>query len=177
VRVISGQSKGRALKASLPSTIRPTSDRVKEAIFDILGSLGGVDDLVVVDLFCGSGALGIEALSRGAQKVLFVDEDPAAIAATRENLSAVGLDDAKAEFKRASLGSYVPPAADLIFMDPPYSMTNLRPIIATLHTSWLVIESRVEPEPPQGWAFLKNKRYGSTLVSVMIPTSDGQSVS
>jgi 16S rRNA (guanine966-N2)-methyltransferase len=177
VRVISGYSKGRSLKAALPDTIRPTSDRVKEAMFDILGSLGGVEDLVVVDLFCGSGALGIEALSRGAQKVLFVDEDPAAIAATRQNLIAVGLDDANVEFKRASVGAYRPPPADLIFMDPPYSMTDLLPIIETLTTDVLLIESRVEPVLPEGWEFLRNKRYGTTLVSVMTPTTTEMSTS
>ena len=63
--MIGGSSRGRRLKARLPAEVRPTSDRVREAIFDILGSMGGVDGLSVLDLFCGSGALGAEALSRG----------------------------------------------------------------------------------------------------------------
>ena len=66
MRVIGGRSRGRRLPARLPAAVRPTSDRVREAIFDILGSMGGVDGAQVVDLFCGSGALGVEALSRGA---------------------------------------------------------------------------------------------------------------
>ena len=66
MRVIGGRSRGRRLAAKLPRSVRPTSDRVRESIFDILGSQGGVEGLHVVDLFCGSGALGLEALSRGA---------------------------------------------------------------------------------------------------------------
>jgi 16S rRNA (guanine966-N2)-methyltransferase len=172
MRVISGHSKGRSLKASIPSSIRPTTDRVKEAIFDILGSLGGVADLAVVDLFCGSGALGIEALSRGAQCVLFVDEDPAAIAASRQNLIGVGLEGADASFKRAAIPPFVPPEADLIFMDPPYAMTDLTPIIESIRAELVVIESGVEPVAPAGWEFLRRKRYGTTLVSVMSPTTE-----
>ena len=76
MRVIGGRSRGRRLSARLPPTVRPTSDRVRESIFDILGSRGGVEGLRVVDLFCGSGALGVEALSRGAASVTFVDSDP-----------------------------------------------------------------------------------------------------
>lgn len=170
MRVISGKSKGRSLKAPLPPTIRPTSDRVKEAMFDILGSLGGVGDTEVVDLFCGSGALGIEALSRGARSVLFVDEDPAAIAATRQNLINVGLEDALASFKRLAVLGFTPPPADVVFMDPPYSMTDLEPIISSLTTKLLVIESRVAPRAPLGWEFIRNKRYGGTLVSVLCPS-------
>ena len=75
--------------------MRPTSDRVREAIFDILFSLGGVDGLMVADLFAGSGAMGIEALSRGAASVTFVDRSPEALAAVRANLASVGLADAE----------------------------------------------------------------------------------
>ena len=77
------------------TTVRPTSDRVREAIFDILFSLGGVDGLLVADLFAGSGAMGIEALSRGAASVTFVDRSPEALAAVRANLASVGLADAE----------------------------------------------------------------------------------
>jgi pantetheine-phosphate adenylyltransferase len=80
---------------------------VRESIFDILGSLGGVEELDVVDLFCGSGALGVEALSRGAASATFVDRDPDALAAARENLSAVGLHDADATFVRAELPGWL----------------------------------------------------------------------
>src|ERR1700689_598665 len=93
MRVIGGRSRGRRLSARLPHSVRPTSDRVRESIFDILGSQGGVEGLGGVDLFCGSGALGVEALSRGAASATFVDLDPDALAAVRQNLHAVGLAD------------------------------------------------------------------------------------
>lgn len=96
MRVIGGLSRGRRLPARLPEGVRPTSDRVRESIFDILGSMGGVEGLVVADLFCGSGALGIEARSRGAAAVTFVDNDRGALDATRANLAAVGLAPATA---------------------------------------------------------------------------------
>ncbi len=101
VRVIGGRSRGRRLSGRLPAGVRPTSDRVREAIFDVLGSMGGVNDLGVVDLFCGSGAMGVEALSRGAASATFVDHDPGALEAVRTNLAAVGLEGESATVLRA----------------------------------------------------------------------------
>ena len=94
MRVISGESGGRRLSAPVGENVRPTSDRVREAIFDILYSLGGVDDLHVLDLFAGTGALGIEALSRGAASVTFVERDLKTVDTVRANLTAVGLGEA-----------------------------------------------------------------------------------
>src|SRR5580700_1736844 len=107
MRVIGGRSRGRRLAAKLPKSVRPTSDRVRESIFNILGSQGGVEGLRVIDLFCGSGALGVEALSRGAASVTFVDSDTSALAAVRENLTAVGLADADATLVRAQLPGWL----------------------------------------------------------------------
>ena len=95
MRVIGGEYRGRRLSAPVGDRVRPTSDRVREAIFSILFSLGGVDGLQVVDLFAGTGALGIEALSRGAASVTFVEKDAASVAGVRANLAAVGLGDAE----------------------------------------------------------------------------------
>src|ERR1700676_1893531 len=94
MRVIGGEFRGRRLAAPANPAVRPTTDRGREAVFDILFSLGGVDGLQVADLFAGSGALGIEALSRGAASVTFVDRDPVALAAVQDNLASVGLGDA-----------------------------------------------------------------------------------
>lgn len=118
MRVVAGRYKGRRLKAPKGSATRPTSDRVREALFSVLGTLDGAR---VLDLFAGSGALGIEALSRGAATATFVDDDPKAVEAIRQNLSAIGVDadvrrcDALA-FLRAGGGPY-----DVVFIDPPYS--------------------------------------------------------
>ncbi len=111
MRVIGGRSRGRRMSAKLPRSVRPTSDRVREAIFDILGSQGGVEDQAVVDLFCGSGALGVEALSRGAASATFVDLDPDALAAVRVNLDAVGLGTEPATLVRAALPGWLESSA------------------------------------------------------------------
>src|SRR5215469_12734674 len=111
MRVIGGRSRGRRLAAKLPKSVRPTSDRVRESIFDIIGSQGGVEGLRVVDLFCGSGALGVEALSRGAVSVTFVDRDTDALAAVRQNLQTVGLADETVTLVRASLPGWLQQAA------------------------------------------------------------------
>ena len=83
MRVIGGTARGRQLKAKLPAAVRPTTDYAREAIFSMLESRGGLNDLVVADLYSGSGAMGIEALSRGAAKVYFIDTDPACLAAAK----------------------------------------------------------------------------------------------
>jgi 16S rRNA (guanine(966)-N(2))-methyltransferase RsmD len=122
VRIVAGKFGGRRLSSPAGRATRPTADRVREALFSILGPLAGVR---VLDLFAGSGALGIEALSRGAAGAVFVDSDPAAVAAIRRNLDALGLElpvrrrDALAYLRRAPDGLF-----DLVFLDPPYSSAS-----------------------------------------------------
>jgi 16S rRNA (guanine966-N2)-methyltransferase len=100
VRVIAGRSRGRTLRAP-PGPVRPTSDRVREAIFDVLGSLLDFEGISVVDLFAGTGAMGIEALSRGASSVIFVERDRLALESVRKNLVSVGLLDLEEARRRA----------------------------------------------------------------------------
>ena len=117
MRVVAGAYGGRRLKAPAGRATRPTADRVREALFSILGPLEGTR---VLDLFAGSGALGIEALSRGAASATFVDSDARAIAAVRANLDALG---AEAEVARADALAFLarePGTFDLVFLDPPY---------------------------------------------------------
>jgi 16S rRNA (guanine966-N2)-methyltransferase len=176
MRVIGGRSRGRRLKAKLPTTIRPTSDRVRESIFDILGSQGGVEGLDVIDLFCGSGALGVEALSRGAATATFVDQDPGALAAVRQNLEAVGLDDANTTLVRAELPGWLrTPAArdggafDLALCDPPYNFAGWAGLLTSLQeigTDMVVMESSSTIALPEGWMLTRERRYGGTLVTV-----------
>jgi 16S rRNA (guanine966-N2)-methyltransferase len=117
MRVVAGAFKGRRLQAPRGSRTRPTADRVREALFSILSDVNG---LRVLDLYAGSGALGIEALSRGAAAATFVERDPRALAALRQNLEAIGSD---AEVRRQDalrfLGS-TGDTFDLVFVDPPY---------------------------------------------------------
>jgi 16S rRNA (guanine(966)-N(2))-methyltransferase RsmD len=118
VRVVAGRYKGRRLQAPKGGATRPTSDKVREALFSVLGPIDGAR---VLDLFAGTGALGIEALSRGAGGATFVDDDPKALDVVRRNLDAIGIEarvqrrDALA-FLRSADGPY-----DLVFVDPPYS--------------------------------------------------------
>jgi 16S rRNA (guanine966-N2)-methyltransferase len=157
--------------------VRPTTDRVKESIFDILGSMGGVANQRVLDLFCGSGALGIEALSRGAASVCFIDSDPAALRATKANLEAVGLSDAVLSFKIAKLPGWEPPEVDLILADPPYDFEQLDQLLEGLAASVIVIESREAPRIPEGWVSHRQRRYGGTLVTVMVPAPKASNAS
>jgi 16S rRNA (guanine966-N2)-methyltransferase len=170
MRVIGGRSRGRRLAAKLPPSVRPTSDRVREAVFDILGSQGGVEGLVVVDLFCGSGALGVEALSRGAESATFVDADPDALAAVRRNLQAVGLDAEPATLVRAALPGWLDSAGagtfDLALCDPPYDFADWPALLAALRADTVVMES-AEPIALGGpWVVARERRYGGTLVTV-----------
>jgi 16S rRNA (guanine966-N2)-methyltransferase len=125
MRVVAGEFKGRRLVAPKGSSTRPTADRVREALFSILGP---VDGLVVLDVFAGSGALGIEALSRGAASATFVDSDKRAIAAIRANLGAIGVEapvhrrDALAFLEAGLLHETA--QTDLVFCDPPYSLAG-----------------------------------------------------
>ncbi len=121
MRVVAGTFRGRQLVAPHGSATRPTSDRVREALFSVLGA--SVQGARVLDLFAGSGALGIEALSRGAERAVFVDSSQKAISAVRANLEALGIDadvrpiEARAALRAASTRDE---AYDLVFLDPPY---------------------------------------------------------
>ena len=176
MRVIGGELRGRRLHAPPSKTVRPTSDRVREAIFDILYSLGGVDGLLVADLFAGSGGLGIEALSRGAASVTFVDNDPSALTTIRENLAGVGLADAErdgdATLVRADVDAWVSTTVaryDLILCDPPYAFEGWPELVGRLPADLAILESGTEIVPPEGWRVIKTRRYGSTLVTVARP--------
>jgi 16S rRNA (guanine966-N2)-methyltransferase len=121
MRIISGAWRGRPLVAPKGDATRPTADRTREALFSMLVSrLGGLDDLSVADLFAGSGALGLEALSRGAAKCLFVEQDRAAIDALKTNIAKLGATGA--DVRQGSVLSLplAPQPLDLIMMDPPY---------------------------------------------------------
>jgi 16S rRNA (guanine966-N2)-methyltransferase len=121
MRVVAGDFKGRRLYAPRGRGTRPTADRVREALFSILGDVSG---LRVLDLFAGSGALGIEALSRGASEAVFVDRDPRAIAAIRRNLDAVGATAPVVQGYAIDFIGQRQRGYDLVFVDPPYDSAH-----------------------------------------------------
>ncbi|HEV3048028.1 MAG TPA: 16S rRNA (guanine(966)-N(2))-methyltransferase RsmD [Solirubrobacteraceae bacterium] len=133
MRVIAGRLGGRRLRAPAGRTTRPTSDRVREAVFSMLGELAGAR---VLDLFAGTGALGIEALSRGAHSAVFVERDPGAARVLEGNLTALGLLGAGAELRRQDALAALDYARgrgetyDLVFIDPPYGRARAKPTAA-----------------------------------------------
>ena len=167
MRVVAGTAKGRKLQAPAHGEVRPTSDRVREAMFDVLASMDAIDGATVVDLFAGTGALGIEALSRGASSAVLVDQDRAALDAVKVNLVTTGL-YARATVVQADvlgwLGTAAP--ADLAFVDPPYAFDAWWELAARLDAGLVVVESDREVDLDEDWKVLKRKHYGGTVVTM-----------
>jgi 16S rRNA (guanine966-N2)-methyltransferase len=177
MRVVGGDSRGRKLASPVRKGVRPTSDRVRESIFDILSNLVDLTDLRVADLFAGTGALGIEALSRGAGSVTFVERDPSAANSVRENLVSTGLDGPNATVVRRDVLDYLavlPDQFDLALCDPPYSFEQWDTLLEMLPAKLAVLESGAELAVPTRWIVLRSRRYGGTLVTVVRAGEDTQ---
>jgi 16S rRNA (guanine966-N2)-methyltransferase len=172
VRVIGGRSRGRLLYAPPGPGLRPTSDRVREAIFDILYSRGGVEGWSVLDLFAGTGALGIEALSRGATRATFVDSDRTSVAAIGRNLATLAGGDEPApviEVVRSDAARFLerrPAHYDVVFCDPPYTFEGWAEVLGLLDADVAVLESSRPLDVPEGLEVVKVYRYGGTLVTL-----------
>lgn len=170
VRVVAGSARGRRLVAPEGTATRPTSDRVREATFNALVSLDVVQRAVVLDLFAGSGGMGIEALSRGAASATFVDSDPRAVAAIRANVAAAGLAE-RAEVVRSDVGRFLrgrSDRADLAVVDPPYALADegWAALLDVLDAGVAVLESDREVEVGDRWEILRARRYGTTVVTL-----------
>lgn len=150
--------------------VRPTSDRVREATFNALWSMGVLADATVVDLFAGTGALGIEALSRGAAHATFVERHREGLAAIEENLERCGFAD-RATVRRGDATTMVDllEPVDLMFCDPPYDFAGWRDLLPRLRAGLVVIESPKEVALPAGWTSRRSKRYRSTVVQMATP--------
>jgi 16S rRNA (guanine(966)-N(2))-methyltransferase RsmD len=178
MRIVAGRYRGRRLVSPRGSATRPTGDRVREALFQRLGPLDGA---VVLDLFAGSGALALEALSRGAARVVLVDSAPAAIRASQANLAALGVGAEQAEVRRQDARAFLRSARaarheyDLVLLDPPYRLAaelgrELSPLLAEVLAAGgrVVSESDrrapldLEPDLPP----TDERRYGDTLIRI-----------
>lgn len=179
MRVIAGRLGGRVIVAPSGRATRPTSDRVREAVFSMLGPLGGE---TVLDLFAGSGALGIEALSRGAGHAVFVERDRRALTALRANLDTLALRGTTAEVRPVDVRAAVKNARsrgeayDLIFVDPPYRHAaetgdevgdGLAALLAP--GGRIVFESDRRSAPELGLPVSHERRYGDTLIRIYAP--------
>jgi len=174
MRVVAGTARGRQLRSPRGRAIRPTSDRAREGIFNSLGSLTDLDGATVLDLFAGTGALGIEALSRGASAVTFVDDDRAAVALIEANLAATGLGGGSVVRADAVQFLRNAPAVDVAFADPPYAFEGWPALLAGLRAGIAVLESDHPVEVGDEWRVLRVKRYGGTVVTLAeLPPSKG----
>ena len=176
MRIIAGEWRGRKLVAPAGAATRPTADRVRETLFSMLGSrLGSFEDLRVADLYAGSGALGLEALSRGAAFACFVDQDPRAIAAIRANVAALGADDRTRILARSAENLPAEQQFDLIFADPPYAsgsgtaaLNNILKAGWAASGAWLAIETkRGEPIDPLGWTADSERDVGGARITLL----------
>jgi 16S rRNA (guanine966-N2)-methyltransferase len=185
-RIISGTARGRTLVVPRGETTRPTSDRVREALFSRLEHEGVLDGARVLDLFAGSGALGLEAASRGASHVLLVEQAKPALEACRRNVTTLdlpGVEVLGASVNRALSATPIEPY-DLVLADPPYRLSeeDLAGVLKSLVAlEWLadpavvVVERSVRvPEPrwPEGMARFDERRYGETRLWFAEPLSD-----
>ena len=179
MRVVSGSAKGRPLKSVPGMGTRPTTDKVKEAIFSMIGPY--FDGGAVLDLFAGTGGLGIESLSRGMDKAVFIDTESKSIETVRANLKATGFSD-QAEVFRNDAGRALKVlekrgyAFDLVFLDPPYRMKNGETLMLEMATRGLLLpgallvleydSGHAYPEDMEGFQHLRTAKYGETAVSI-----------
>jgi 16S rRNA (guanine966-N2)-methyltransferase len=147
---------------------------VREAVFSSLESMGALDGASVVDLFAGTGALGIEALSRGASRAVFVDIDAVALAAVQSNLESTGMTQ-RGRVVRSDVVRFLERGDvdfDLAFADPPYEFQAWEDVLARLGARVAVLESNRELDVGGSWRTVKQKRYGDTVVTVVVQRAD-----
>ena len=176
MRIIAGELKGRKLVTPKDDSVRPTTDKVKEAVFSML--MPWLPDSVVLDLFAGTGSLGLEALSRGAKRAYFVDRDRRSIAMVRENVAHCRVEDRSVILcsDHASAMNRIHDTVDIVFLDPPYKAGLMTDCLQRLDSSGLVPEGGLVvaehgaqetlPEECAGFNRIKERRYGKICISV-----------
>lgn len=187
MRVVAGELRGRRIDAPDGDATRPTTDKVREAVFNALGSLDAVDEAVVVDLFAGSGALGIEAISRGAVRCRFVENDRRALAVLRKNVETLGIGD-RVEVVALDLVSCgalrlreLLAGATLVLADPPYGFAGWDAMFSAAEAAdpgvVLVVETEsratVHRDVPAGWEAVRSRDYGRTTVGFFVRSGGG----
>ena len=175
MRVVSGSARGLKLQPVPGMNTRPTTDRVKESVFNIIQNR--VRDARVLDLFAGTGQLGIEALSRGAKTCDFVERDRVAFATVKKNIAAARLVD-RAQLHSTDADKFIAyakkDAYDLIFLDPPYGGKILAAALSAIETfdilstnGIIICESAVEDRFSHGFAVVRERRYGATMITIL----------
>jgi 16S rRNA (guanine966-N2)-methyltransferase len=178
MRVVAGTLRGRPIVAPEGEGTRPTTDRAREATFNSLVSLGAVEDAKVIDLFAGSGAMGIEALSRGAASCAFLERDRKALDSIRHNIKTLQLADNTTILSGDVMTNVVALRnVDLVLADPPYDFDRWADLFTVLNLviapgGVVVTESGREIQPPEGWDVIRSKRYGRAWVAFLQRTDD-----
>ena len=168
MRVVAGDARGRTIVAPEGTRTRPTSDRVRESIFNMLFSLGATGEVEALDLYAGCGALGIEALSRGATHCTFVEKDRRAVESIRDNLESLGYTD-RSTVIQADVLEWVErndDRFDVILADPPYNDEDWETLLEHVDSRWLVAEAGEVVEEHPSWDVVREKTYGTTVVTV-----------
>jgi 16S rRNA (guanine966-N2)-methyltransferase len=168
MRIIAGSARGRRITAPEGRGTRPMTDRARESTFNMLHSLGVLEGAVVLDLYAGSGSLGLEALSRGAARVTFVEADRRAVAALRHNVSHLGF-ERQADVRVGPVAAVLPTLgpADLVFCDPPYAQDPWPGLLAAVPAPLVVAHTEADLDAPPGWEVLRRRRYGRAAITIL----------
>jgi 16S rRNA (guanine966-N2)-methyltransferase len=161
MRIVAGDLRGRRIESPVDDATRPTTDKVREAVFNALTSLGVVEGAVVWDLFAGTGAMGIEALSRGAQRCVFVENNRSALNVLRSNIETLGLGSRSRVVSGSALGQSCEDA-DIVIADD---------LLARVGDCLIVAESGGSLPAVDGWDVLRERKYGRTMVTFLRRTS------
>ncbi len=168
VRVVAGDLRGRRIEAPVTDATRPTTDKVREAVFNALGSLGVVEGARIVDLFAGTGAMGIEALSRGAAHCVFVEKDRAALTVLRTNLKNLDLESRTAVISADAVHvAGQQRDVDVLIADPPYGFNDWATLLEDVEAGLVVLESDRPVGEISGWDTVREKKYGRTFVAFL----------
>jgi len=167
MRIQSGSARGRKLVVPVGTITRPTTDRAREAVFNSLFSAGGVEDATVLDLFAGSGAMGLEALSRGAAHATFVETNRQALDVIQENIATLGFAD-RATIVTFDAVRYIASASafDVVICDPPYDFDGWDELLSCISSELLVVESDRPVELGPRWESFKQGQYAATVVEI-----------
>lgn len=170
MRVVAGELRGRRIEAPPGGDTRPTTDKVREAVFNALGSLDLVRDARVADLFAGTGALGIEALSRGAAHCTFVERDRQALHSLRGNIDRLGLGDRSRIVSGDAISQAAKLDVDIVLADPPYDFDGWVALLGAVGAAFVVAEAgrpleSLEGLAEIGWRATRSRRYGRAWVT------------
>tara|TARA_B100000945_G_scaffold74401_1_gene57114 strand:+ start:1531 stop:2088 length:558 start_codon:yes stop_codon:yes gene_type:complete len=181
IRIIAGKYRGRKLKVPQGISIRPSSNKLREGLFNMLSGLADIKSMIFLDLFAGTGALGLEALSRGAKKVIFIEASQKNMAVLKQNIESISPEKSSFELAKDNSAQWLSRFKDpgypcVVFLDPPFYGNEYELILNKLHVlksirqgSLIVVESNQAREIlfPKALQLLKHRRYGSVNLDIL----------